>query len=213
MSTTESTSGVDLYWLPLGAGGHFVRWNGRIFEAIAARLQHRSRSDLYHAALEVHVENERFVIEQAPAWNTRDPNRGVVCEGPVGFRWLGRSKIFRYEVRRWRDGVIPDVTEAVASPRRLSDDPLQARPFSSSCPPFRRQRGDATSSEPAICGTRTRLFPGFLRAAATTRMRLHRLRADAHRDGMPASSWQRETRRKQPSDKRERTTPVVESAR
>jgi hypothetical protein len=26
--------GVDLYWLPLGAGGHFVRLNGRIYEAL-----------------------------------------------------------------------------------------------------------------------------------------------------------------------------------
>jgi hypothetical protein len=30
---------VDLYWLPLGAGGHFVRLNGRIYEALAARMQ------------------------------------------------------------------------------------------------------------------------------------------------------------------------------
>jgi hypothetical protein len=31
-------SGVDLYWLPLGAGGNSVRLNGRVFEAVAARL-------------------------------------------------------------------------------------------------------------------------------------------------------------------------------
>ena len=29
---------VDLYWLPLGAGGHCVRANGRVYEAIAARV-------------------------------------------------------------------------------------------------------------------------------------------------------------------------------
>ncbi len=28
--------GVDLYWLPLGAGGHSVRLNGRVYEAVAA---------------------------------------------------------------------------------------------------------------------------------------------------------------------------------
>ena len=28
---------VDLYWIPLGAGGHSVRFNGRVFEAIAPR--------------------------------------------------------------------------------------------------------------------------------------------------------------------------------
>jgi hypothetical protein len=26
--------GIDLYWLPLGAGGNFVRLNGRVYEAI-----------------------------------------------------------------------------------------------------------------------------------------------------------------------------------
>ena len=31
-------SAVDLYWLPLGAGGHSVRLNGRVFEAVASRL-------------------------------------------------------------------------------------------------------------------------------------------------------------------------------
>jgi hypothetical protein len=116
------SASVDLYWLPLGAGGRFVRLNGRVFEAIAARLQHRRASDLYHSALEVRLGDDRYVIEQAPVWNTKEPERGVVCEGPVGFPWLGRSRLFRYEVRRWRNGVIPDVSEAVDSPRRLSDD-------------------------------------------------------------------------------------------
>jgi hypothetical protein len=66
------------------------------------------------------------VIEQAPAW--RDAaERGVVAGGPVGLRALGRFDLFRYEVRRWRDGVIPDLAEAVESPRHLSDDPACAR--------------------------------------------------------------------------------------
>ena len=39
----------------------------------------------------------------------------------------GRFRLFRYEVRRWRDGVIPDVAEAVESPQSLSDDTEQAR--------------------------------------------------------------------------------------
>jgi hypothetical protein len=119
-------SAIDLYWLPLGAGGHSVRLNGLVFEAIAARLQHRGRADLYHSALEVHVSEGRFVIEQAPAWGTSG-ERGVVAEGPVGMRAVGRFRLFRYEVRRWRDGVIPDVAEAVESPQRLSDDTDRAR--------------------------------------------------------------------------------------
>ena len=119
-------SGVDLYWLPLGAGGHSVRLNGLVFEALAARLQHRDRADLYHSALEVRVPEGRFVIEQAPAWGTSG-ERGVVAEGPVGIGAAGRFRLFRYEVRRWRDGVIPDVAEAVESPQRLSEGTEQAR--------------------------------------------------------------------------------------
>ncbi len=119
---------VMLYWLPLGSGGHSVRWNGRIFEAIVARHEHRAVRDLYHAALEVHLGADRFVIEMTPVWGGGEAaDRGVVCEGPVGSRWLGRSAFFRYEVRRWRNGVIPDVGEAVASPQRVSHDLAHAQ--------------------------------------------------------------------------------------
>jgi hypothetical protein len=125
--TLQRGYGIDLYWLPLGAGGHSVRVNGRVFEAVAARLEGRAPSDLYHAALEVRAPEGRFVIEQGPAGG-RDPGeRGVVAVGSVGSRWAGRLRIFRYEVRCWRDGVIPDAREAVESPQRLTDDPEVAR--------------------------------------------------------------------------------------
>ncbi len=119
-------SSVDLYWLPLGAGGHSVRLNGLVFEAIAAGLARRERFDLYHSALEVRVPEGRFVIEQAPAWGATG-ERGVVAVGPVGTRAVGGLRLFRYEVRRWREGHIPDIAEAVESPRRLSDDVQRAR--------------------------------------------------------------------------------------
>jgi hypothetical protein len=125
--TAESEPGVDLYWLPLGAGGHSVRLNGRIFEALAARLERRAPCDLYHSALEVRVPEGRFVIEQAPVRDGNGRERGVVAEGAVGSRRAGRFRIFRYEVRRWRDGMIPDVAEAVESPQRLTDDPSLAQ--------------------------------------------------------------------------------------
>lgn len=32
-----SAAAVDLYWLPLGAGGHSVRINGLVFEAVVSR--------------------------------------------------------------------------------------------------------------------------------------------------------------------------------
>ena len=118
------TDSVDLYWLPLGAGDttHGVRANGRLYETLAAAHQRRRRSDLFHAALVVHLDGERFALEMGPAWGAGDGPRGVVREGPVGARWLGRSRWFRYEVRCWRGGVIPDADEAVESPQRLSAD-------------------------------------------------------------------------------------------
>ena len=122
-------SGVDLYWLPLGAGGHSVRLNGRVFEAVAARLARRPPCDLYHSGLVVRVPDGRFVIEQAPVRDKNGLERGVVAEGAVGSRWAGRFRIFRYEVRCWRDGVIPDIGEAVESPQRLTDDPSLAQHF------------------------------------------------------------------------------------
>ena len=109
---------VSLYWLLLGAGGHSVRLNGRIFEWCAARLQRRDRCDLYHSALEVRVPEGRFVVEQAPAWSGGG-DRGVVAEGAVGTRAAGRLRLFRYEIRRWREGVIPDAERS----RRESTTP------------------------------------------------------------------------------------------
>jgi hypothetical protein len=114
--------GVDLLWLPLGAGGHVVRPSGRVYEALAARREHRPRRDLYHSALEVRAPAGRFMIESAPLRAADGPERGVVAEGAVGARWAGRLPLFRYEVRCWRDGIIPDLAEAVDSPRLLTDD-------------------------------------------------------------------------------------------
>ena len=73
------------------------------------------RCDLYHSALEVHVPEARFVIEQAPAWRRRRRARRR-RRGPGRHPRAGRFRLFRYEVRRWRDGVIPDAAEAVESP-------------------------------------------------------------------------------------------------
>ena len=39
---------VELYWIPLGAGGHSVRFNGKVYEAISARVARRPSCDIYH---------------------------------------------------------------------------------------------------------------------------------------------------------------------
>ncbi|WP_457206396.1 hypothetical protein [Nocardioides sp. P5_C9_2] len=118
---------VDLYWLPLGAGGHVVRWNGRVYEWLAARRDHRLPAELYHCGLMVRRAGSTYAVEMGPVWNVPDVDRGVVLEGPVGSRWLGRLRAFRYEMRCWPGGLIPDVAQAVDSPVRTTSDPTVVR--------------------------------------------------------------------------------------
>lgn len=119
---------LDLYWIPLGAGASVVRISGRTFEALSARWQRRRRYALYHSALIAGTGEGDYVIEMTPI-PAAEPatERGVVVEGPVGSRLAGRFRIFRYEIRRWRDGVIPDLSYAVASPVLVTEDPNEVR--------------------------------------------------------------------------------------
>jgi hypothetical protein len=116
---------VDLYWLPLGAGGRFVKWNGRVYETLRARREHRPARALYHSAMLIHLDDTTYAVEVGPVWNVSAPDRGVLCRGPVGAAWLGRFRAFQYEVRCWANGVIPDLDEAVGSPLRVSADPAR----------------------------------------------------------------------------------------
>lgn len=142
MTTADAATGkVDLYWIPLGAGGSgFVRFNGRIYEAIKSRLEGRTPLALYHTALQVHVPEGLFVVETMwPSPDVDTASRGVIVEGAVGSRLLARWRTFRYEVRRWRNGVLPDADEAVGGPQSVSDDAEQARrllEMTASVPPF-----------------------------------------------------------------------------
>ncbi|GAA1477756.1 hypothetical protein GCM10009623_22020 [Nocardioides aestuarii] len=118
------TASLDLFWIPLGAGGHVVHFNGLVYEAIVARRQHRARRALFHAALVAELPEGRTTIEVGPAWNRIDGSldHGAVVTGPVGLQPLGRWRWFRYEIRCWPDGVIPDLAYAVGGPQRLTDD-------------------------------------------------------------------------------------------
>jgi len=117
---------VDLYWIPLGAGGHSVRFHGIVYEALQAARRRRPRCDLYHAALVVEVDGARHTIELAPSPDDGRASRGVVGTGAVGSRHLGRWRLFRYELRCWRGGTIPDLEYAVGGPCRLTSDPATA---------------------------------------------------------------------------------------
>ena len=65
---------VDLYWIPLGAGGYVVRLSGKLYEALKALVEHRPRLDLYHSALQIWLPEDRFVIECAAILNLRGKN-------------------------------------------------------------------------------------------------------------------------------------------
>jgi hypothetical protein len=116
---------IDLYWLPLGAGGRSVRWNGRLYERLVAAREWRRPADLFHSAMKIHAGGTTYAVEMGPVWNVPAAERGVVREGPVGAAALGRLRAFRYEVRVWADGIIPDLDEAVGPARRVSDNPAQ----------------------------------------------------------------------------------------
>jgi hypothetical protein len=90
-----------------------VCFNGRVYEAAVAAIERRKRYDLYHSALEVRLADRRYVIEMTPViGGTAD--HGAVADGAVGSPFLGRANLFGYEVRAWRDGMIPDVNEAAS---------------------------------------------------------------------------------------------------
>ncbi|WP_382306552.1 hypothetical protein [Herbiconiux sp. UC225_62] len=97
-----------LSWLPVGAGGHLVIHTSHWWELYRAWREHRPPGALYHAALDVVEGGGRYLIEMAPAWSGPRADHGVVATGPVGSRLLGRSRFFRYEVRCWADGILPD---------------------------------------------------------------------------------------------------------
>jgi hypothetical protein len=128
----ERTSGtavtVQLWWIPLGAGAHTVRLNGIAYEALVAARQGRSRCELYHSVLGITLGNgATYTVEIAPEPDGRGTDRGVVVVGPVGARALARLRVFRYEVRRWRDGIVPDLTAAVEPTVTVTVDDERSR--------------------------------------------------------------------------------------
>ncbi len=89
-------AGVDLFWLPLGAGGRVVRWNGKAYEAMAAAVHGRPRTDLFHSALEVSLPQGWWVVEMTPVRAAGDElDRGGLSprerSGPLGQEGPGGS--------------------------------------------------------------------------------------------------------------------------
>jgi hypothetical protein len=128
MAGDAQSSGIDIIWIPLGVrGSGFVRLVGFIYEGVKARFDNRKPLALYHAALRVRTPDGLFAVEMVLPSRGGDPtSRGVVLEGAVASPWLAWVRLFRYEVRRWRNGILLDEEPAVVGPLRLSDDPEQA---------------------------------------------------------------------------------------
>lgn len=116
---------LQLYWIPVGAGSgvgaRVVRVSSGTYERLTAVLQRRSARPLFHAALTADTPEGRYYVEMTPVPpGGPSAERGVVGGGVVGSRLLGRIRIFRYEVRRWLEGTIPDIDFAVDSPVLIS---------------------------------------------------------------------------------------------
>ena len=115
-SKRERLAAVDLYWLPLGAGGQFVRLNGRIYERLAAWAQRRPARDLYHSALEIEVPG-RKVCRRAgtcprPEWQATRCRRRRPRGQPLGWALQdlplrGSALARRTHSRRCRGGGQP----------------------------------------------------------------------------------------------------------
>ena len=123
----DIAASVTVVWLPVGATGHVVRYAARTWECARALRAHRRPVPLFHPVLEVAVDGARHVIEMAPIRGRLPRERGVIAHGPVGLAWLGRFRLFRYEVRCWRDGVVDVRGGATGTRILLTDDATVAR--------------------------------------------------------------------------------------
>lgn len=90
---------LEVRWLRVGAGGRVVIRTSGWWERYRAWRERRAPRVLFHAVLDVFDGDSRSVIEMTPVWGRAPLSRGVVATGPVGARFLGRSRWFRYEVR------------------------------------------------------------------------------------------------------------------
>lgn len=124
-ATRRASTPTGFHWVPAHAA-QCGRGRGRLYEAMVATLHHRPRFDLHHSVLIVRWNGHAFAIEMAPVWAVHASDRGVTAEGPVGMPSWGRARVFRYEIRCWPDGTLPDVAAAVDSPRRVSTDETKA---------------------------------------------------------------------------------------
>ncbi len=186
---THRLTGVDLHWIPLGAGDHIVRVSGKLYEALKGISEHRPRTDLYHSALEVTLLGERSIIESsrisAEANAVSWPKGRSGCGGSVDSGCSATRSVLGPVVRsptsgtRWR--ARSEYPQTSCTPNGSSSWSLASR----------RRCGVGTSWRPGICGTRTPWFPGSSRERASRPPRYAHRSAAELRVGKQDSSSQR----------------------
>jgi hypothetical protein len=98
-----------------------VRFNGRVFEAVSARLARRRPCALYHSALVARVPEGSFVIEMAPVGRGAGALRGVVAEG------VSRSGLPVASIRAPQGGRAPGWDAGLRVAARPDTGPAEAR--------------------------------------------------------------------------------------
>jgi hypothetical protein len=136
---------VDLHWIPTGAGTQIAR-NMKAYEWLAATLARRPRVVLCHAALKVELDGRHYTMELTPVTPHKDVIPAPVT-GPVGARFAGHFRIFRYQLCCMECPALPDEQWTVGEPVRVATDrEMVARIFEAAAavPPYvwgRRARG------------------------------------------------------------------------
>ena len=119
---------VWLYWIPVGAGQHVVRRSTRVFETLDARRHHRPQRTLYHAALEVQLDAERWTVEMAPAWGGGRP--AITASPPPARSGSAASAPRGSSATRCACGAtesVPDLGFAVGDPVHVATDQVRTR--------------------------------------------------------------------------------------
>ena len=100
---------VDLYWLPLGAGGHSVRLNGRVFEAVESPRRLTADPGMSRRLLDL------VPFVPTPVWGRDELGAGEMWNSNSFISWLIASSGLDAESIRvpaggrapgWRAGLV-----------------------------------------------------------------------------------------------------------